>query len=71
MTTTTELLTTAEVAELTGWSTTSIHRWATAGDLPYVHKLRGRTGSYLFDPQVVEGRIRLREHAGGLRTSAA
>lgn len=46
-------LTTAQVAERTGWSVTSINRWALSGELP-ARKLPGRTGAYLFDPAVVE-----------------
>ncbi len=42
-----DFLTTAQVASLTGWSVTSINRWAAAGDLPAT-KLPGRTGAYLF-----------------------
>lgn len=66
-----DLLTTAEVAELTGWSVTSINRWALQGDLPYAHKLPGRTGSYLFERSLVEERVRLREHAVGLISQPA
>lgn len=48
-----ELLTTAQVAELTGWSVTSINRWALNRELPYEHKLPCRTGAYLFRRDVV------------------
>lgn len=58
-----DLLTTAEVAERTGWSITSINRWALRGELPYERKLRGRTGSYLFRASVVQERLRTRESA--------
>jgi hypothetical protein len=51
-----ELLTTAQVAEWTGWSVTSIGRWALEGDLPPERKLPGRTGSYLFRSSVVQER---------------
>jgi predicted DNA-binding transcriptional regulator AlpA len=61
-----ELLTTAEVARITGWSITSINRWTLAGDLPHAHKLPGRTGSYLFDREVIHRRLRMRETAGGI-----
>lgn len=47
------LLTTQQVAELKGWSVTSINRWALLGELPAT-KLPGRTGAYLFDRSVVE-----------------
>lgn len=61
-----DLLTTAEVAELTGWSVTSINRWASRGDLPADRKLRGRTGSYLFRRSVVEQRVRTRGQISGI-----
>lgn len=66
MTKTLDLLTTTEVSEITGWSVTSVNRWALAGDLPYAHKLPGRTGSYLFERVLIEERVRFRKHAGGL-----
>ncbi len=56
----TDLLSTSEVADLTGWSITSIQRWASTGDLPAERKLPGRTGSYLFRRSVVEQRVRIR-----------
>ena len=49
-----DLLTTAQVAELKGWSVTSINRWALNGELPAVRKLPGRTGAYLFHRADVE-----------------
>ncbi len=57
------LLTTAQVAELTGWSVTSINRWASDGRLPS-RKLPGRTGARMFDPAVVEMYRRQRDGAG-------
>lgn len=48
-----DFLTTAQVAEVTGWSVTSINRWAAAGSLPG-RKLPGRTGAWLFHRNVVE-----------------
>lgn len=59
-----DLLTTAEVRDLTGWSVTSINRWAQRGDLPPERKLPGRTGSYIFRRAVVQERLRARESAG-------
>jgi excisionase family DNA binding protein len=50
---TTELLTTKQVAELLGVDVDTVHRRASKGELPFVHKLPGRTGAYLFDPKVV------------------
>ncbi|TYP82027.1 helix-turn-helix domain-containing protein [Blastococcus xanthinilyticus] len=52
-----DILTTAQVAELTGWSVTSINRWAAAGVLPAT-KLPGRTGPYLFTRGAVAERLR-------------
>lgn len=61
-----ELLTTSQVAELTGWSITSINRWAKEGDLPPAHKLPGRTGSYLFRSATVQARLRGRDASTAL-----
>lgn len=61
-----ELLTTRQVHELTGWSVTSINRWAKDGDLPSEHKLPGRTGSYLFRASIVQARLRGRDLASAL-----
>ena len=66
-----DLLTTAEVAAMTGWSVTSINRWALRGDLPAERKLPGRTGSYLFRHSVVQDRIRSRAVASPLRKTDA
>ncbi len=44
----TDLLTTAEAAELTGWSVPTINRWADDGTLPTAHKLPGIRGARLF-----------------------
>lgn len=48
-----DFLTTQQVSELTGWSVTSINRWALKGALP-ARKLPGRTGAYLFARSDVE-----------------
>lgn len=67
-----ELLTTSQVAELTGWSITSINRWALSGDLVAERKLPGRTGSYLFRRAVVQQTLRSRDAATALvRTDTA
>lgn len=55
-------LTTAQVAELTGWSVTSINRWAASGELPS-RKLPGRTGPRLFARADVEKRVAERSPA--------
>ena len=49
-----DLLTTSQVRDLTGWSITSINRWALKGELP-AKKLPGRTGAYLFSRTDIEG----------------
>jgi len=66
-----ELLTSKQVAELTGWSVTSINRWALSGGLPADRKLPGRTGSYLFRSSVVQANLRQRNEANALRGTAA
>jgi excisionase family DNA binding protein len=51
-----DFLTTAQVSELTGWSVTSVNRWALKGELP-ARKLPGRTGAYLFRRADIEARM--------------
>lgn len=58
-----ELLTTAQVNELYGWSITSINRWAASGELRSERKLPGLTGPRLFARSVVEDFRRTRETA--------
>ena len=60
---TAELLTTAQVAELTGWPKTSINRWARKGDLPTAHKHEGIRGPRLFRREDIEARLRERQPA--------
>lgn len=48
------LLTTAEAAKRLRISTRTIARRAGSGDLPYVRKLDGIRGSYLFDAAVID-----------------
>lgn len=50
------LLTTTDVAAQLGVSVRTIHRMAKAGTLPYVVKVPGETGAYLFDPAVIDAR---------------
>lgn len=66
-----DLLTTSEVSELTGWSVTSVNRWALSGDLPAERKLPGRTGSYLFRRDTVQARLRVRSEVSALVTESA
>jgi len=50
---TTTLITTRQAAEVLGKSERTVQRMATSGQLPYVQRLAGPTGVYLFDPDVV------------------
>lgn len=43
-----DYLTTAQVAELTGRTVTTVNRWVTEGRLAPSHQLPGRTGAYLY-----------------------
>ena len=47
------LLTTAETAKVLDRSTTWVVRKARSGELPYVQKLGGIRGGYLFDASVI------------------
>lgn len=57
-----ELLNTQQVHERTGWSITSINRWALKGILP-AHKLPGKTGAYLFRAEDVDAHLASRRAA--------
>jgi hypothetical protein len=50
----TETITTAEAAEILGWSLSMTKRRARSGDLPTLGKLHGQTGSYLFSRSAIE-----------------
>lgn len=50
----TDLLTTAEVAELLGASVPSVNRWATSGRLPVAQQLAGVRGARLYRRSDVE-----------------
>ncbi len=54
MASSTELLSTGEVAELLGTTVATVNRWAVTGKLPVAHKMPGRTGAYLFARSDVE-----------------
>lgn len=43
-----DFLTTAQVAELLGYTVAWTNKLAASGRLPVAHKLPGRTGAYLF-----------------------
>lgn len=49
-----ELLTTAQTADRLGISVPTVNRWAAGGRLPFVQKLEGPRGAYLFDPDVID-----------------
>lgn len=49
-----KLLTAAEVAERFGEDRTTILQRVKDGRLPAAQRLPGRTGAYLFDPEVVD-----------------
>lgn len=63
-----DLLTTAQAAEIVGKSVPTVNRWAAEGVLTPAHKLPGRTGAYLFERAEVE-RVR-DEYAGSGETVA-
>jgi hypothetical protein len=46
-----------------GKSTRTVHRMAESGELPYVEKLDGLTGAYVFDPGVIEVIVRQQQKA--------
>lgn len=49
-----DLLTTADAADLTGWSVPTIRRMAEDGTLPVAVKLPGLRGARLFERSAVE-----------------
>jgi hypothetical protein len=49
----TGLLTSPQAGVILGKSARTIQRMADAGDLPFVQKLDGPNGAYLFDPEVI------------------
>jgi predicted site-specific integrase-resolvase len=46
---------TREVAEAHGVAISTVIRWAELGKLPYIRKLPGRTGGYLFPAEALPG----------------
>lgn len=50
----TDIVTSAEVAQILGVSRRTVHRRATAGLLPVMHKLRSGRGDFLFDKAAIE-----------------
>ena len=63
------LITVADVAARLGVSRTTVHRYAASGDLPYVNKMPGIRGGYLFDPAVVA--LFARQRRNGSRKKAS
>ena len=49
-----DLVGTVEAAEILGWSLPTLKRKARAKDVPYVAKMNGATGAYLFDRKAIE-----------------
>jgi excisionase family DNA binding protein len=62
-----DLLTTAQAAEILGKSVPTVNRWAAEGVLSPVQKLPGRTGAYLFTRDEIE---RARDASAGSETVA-
>jgi excisionase family DNA binding protein len=58
---TARLLTTGQVAQRLGLHIRKVQRMAEAGDLPYVDKLPGHNGRYVFDADVIEHFARVAE----------
>ena len=48
-----DLITTSQTARMLGKSEPTVRRMAEAGDLPFVQRLPGETGAYLFDRSAV------------------
>lgn len=49
-----ELITTTQAAYVLGVSVSTVARAARRSELPYVQRLPGSKGAYLFDPDVIE-----------------
>jgi excisionase family DNA binding protein len=63
------LITAAAAALILGVSSSTVRRLAESGDLPFVQKLPGPNGAYLFDEAVV--RQHLADHAETAPAAAA
>ena len=61
VTATARLLSTGQVAKRLGIHIRKVQRMAEAGDLPYVDKLPGHNGRYVFDAAVIEVIAKQRE----------
>ena len=49
-----DLMTTPEVADLFGCDVRTVHRWTADGRIPAATKLRGKTGAWLYERDVIE-----------------
>lgn len=49
-----ELISSPEVAKRLGCSLATVARLARSGKLPFAHKVPGKRGAYLFDPDVID-----------------
>jgi excisionase family DNA binding protein len=58
-----KLLTTKQVAERLGVDVRTVHRMADTGRLPYVTKLEGATGAYVYDPDAIDAIAQQRQEA--------
>jgi hypothetical protein len=67
-----DLMTAAEAGKLFGVSARTIGRRAEAGELPYIRKLPGPNGDYLFDgAQIRRLAAELEAEAGRIRAAAS
>lgn len=57
-------MTTAEVADLLGYTPRHVARLAASGDLPAVHLPGGRSGVYAYDRAEIEALAAARKEAG-------
>jgi excisionase family DNA binding protein len=58
-----KLLNSRQVAERLGVDLRTVHRMADAGRLPYVAKLEGATGAYVYDPDAIDTIAQQRQEA--------
>lgn len=59
-----DLIGTAEAADLLGWSTAKVKRNAKSGTLRHALKMPGDTGAYLFERAYIEGRADAQQPRG-------
>ncbi len=56
----------AEAAAVLGISPATVTRWAASGKLPYLRKLPGKTGAFVFDASLVRRAAQARLRKAGL-----